>query len=59
MKYSFIQSTEENQYVQVKMEEKQRELGTESRLSASNESGAKGEISIYSIYFVIKEQQSF
>ena len=44
-----IQSAEENQYVQVKMKEKQRELGTESRLNASIESGYKREITIYSI----------
>ena len=31
------------------MKEKQRELGTESRLNACDESGGKGEISIYSI----------
>ena len=31
------------------MKEKQRDLGTESHLSSSNESGGKGEISIYSI----------
>ena len=31
------------------MKEKQRQLGTELRLNASNESGGKGEISISSI----------
>ena len=33
------------------MKEKQRELGTESHLSASNESGGRGEVSIDSISF--------
>ena len=50
-KYSIIQSAEGNQYVQVKMKEKQRELGTESHLSTRNGGGSEGEISIYSILF--------
>ena len=42
MKESIIQSTGGNQYVQVEMKGKQRELGTQSHLNASNESGGKG-----------------
>ena len=34
------------------MKEKQRELGTESHLSASNERGGKGKVSIYSILII-------
>ena len=47
-----IQSIGGNQYVQVEIKEEQRELGTEGHLSASNESGGKGEFSIYSISFI-------
>ena len=48
MKISIIQSAEENHYVQVKIREKQRKWGAESRLDASFEIEGKGKISIYS-----------
>ena len=34
------------------MKEKHRELGPESHLSASNESGGKGQVSIYCTLFI-------
>ena len=61
MKYSIIQSTGGNKYVQMKNERELHKLVTESLLNNSNESGGNKKSSLYSRLFftavVEKEKQ--